>query len=311
MAAELRVGSLNLRAYPNPGRGQIEALAELLAKQCCDVVLVQECLRPWLRVICEATGMVGVHSHHLAPRSPRSAFSPDGCAIAVRAPIRFGQCWRIPPECFMPDAVQSQIFEEPPVGFEPMPERLAFRSSGRSILAELTVDGERLVVGSFHATPGSGMVGGVEVGEWKPFFHGAVALELASIDAPFVFAIDANEPLAETVDGVTFHWHEGRSGIEKLKALLGLEPIHRGRDLFREWLKSGGGTPASEDLLLATYAPSATFQRRFDSIWATPEFKMNRFATHVEEVFAANGDHAMLVADLVLESVRQPAGASA
>ena len=39
----LRVGSLNLRAYPNPRDGQVERLADLLARESCDIVLLQEC----------------------------------------------------------------------------------------------------------------------------------------------------------------------------------------------------------------------------------------------------------------------------
>ena len=300
-AAQLRIGSLNLRAYPNPRRGQIEALAGLLAEQQCDVLLLQECLRPWLSVVLEATGMTGVHAHSLAPDTPRSAFSPDGCAFAVRAPIEATKCWRIPAERFLPAAVQREIFEEPPADFPPMPERLAYRYSGRSVLAEIAVNGERLVIGSFHGTPGSGAVGGVEVGEWKPFFPGAVAMELAGIEAPFIFGIDANEPLAETLEGVTFHWADDRSGVKKTQALLGLEPIHRGRDLFREWLATSGGKPASPEVLFATYAPSPEFQRRFDSIWATPEFELASFETHLDKVVAAGGDHAMLVADVRLD----------
>ena len=71
-----------------------------------------------------------------------------GCAIALRPSIEFASCRRIPPESFMPAAVQEAIFEEPPVDFEPMPERLAYRSSGRSILAEIVADDEPVVVGS-------------------------------------------------------------------------------------------------------------------------------------------------------------------
>lgn len=298
--SDLRIGSLNLRAYPNPKRGQIRSLAKVIREQKCDVVLLQECLRPWLQVVCEVAGMTGVHSHRLPPDSPTRAFSPDGCAIAVRSPIELGKRWRIPPESFMPQAVQREFSEDPSDDFEPMPERLAYRYSGRSLLAEIALDGETVVVGSFHATPGTGEVGGVKVHGWKPFFHGAVAVELAGIERPFVFAIDANEPLSETVDSITFHWEDDRSRVEKLQALLGLEPRHRGRDLFREWLTMRRGDPASADVLLATYAPSSAFQRRFDSMWATPDFDLLDFATHLDEVVSVGGDHAMLVAVLRL-----------
>ena len=296
----MRIGSLNLRAYPNPGSGQVRDLAKIISSHECDVVLLQECLRPWLGVICEVTGMHGVHSHELQPGTPPRAFSPDGCAIAHRDTVEIKRSWRIPPENFAPESVQAKISEDPPEGFQPMPERLMYRYSGRSILSEIAFDDSTAVVGSFHATPGTGSVGGVEVGEWKPFFHGAVAIELSGIASPVVFAIDANEPLSETVESVKFHWEDGRSGVRKLQSLLGVEPRHRGRDLLREWLVANGGEPASAEVLLATYAPSETFQRRFDSMWATEEFRLVDFATHMEEIVSAGGDHAMLVADLEL-----------
>jgi hypothetical protein len=49
------------------------------------------------------------------------------------------------------------------------------------------------------------------------------------------------------------------------------------------------GEPASTQSLLPTYAPSPTFQRRFDSIWATPEFELVEFAKDSEAVAAAGG----------------------
>ena len=159
------------------------------------------------------------------------------------------------------------------MGFSEMPERLAYRSSGRSILAELALGEATLVVGSFHATPGSGRVGGIEVGEWKPFFHGGGCDRTRKrLDKPYVFGIDANEPLAETADSVSFHWERGHSGARKIEALLGLDPIHSARDLFRDWHATAGVAPFSPEVLFPTYAPSAKFRRRFDSIWATPEF---------------------------------------
>ena len=38
---------------------------------------------------------------------------------------------------------------------------------------------------------------------------GAAALALTELALPFVFAIDANEPAAETIATVRFHWHDG------------------------------------------------------------------------------------------------------
>lgn len=206
----------------------------------------------------------------------------------------------------MPETVGKEIDEDPPQGFQPMPERLAYRYSGRSVLAEIKLDGIPLIFGSFHGTPGSGEVGGTKVGEWKPFFPGAVAIELAGLNTPFVFGIDANEPKSETVDSIDFHWAHDDSGARKTQALLGLKPMHRGRDLFREWLTDYGGEPASETVLQPTYAPKPDFQRRFDSIWATPEFDLVDFETHLEEAVAAGGDHAVLVADIEVASEGAP-----
>ena len=43
------------------------------------------------------------------------------------------------------------------------------------------------VAASFHATPGTGRFGpkpGIVVGNWKPFFHGGVAVALAELTLP-------------------------------------------------------------------------------------------------------------------------------
>lgn len=298
----LRVCSLNLRAYPNPGAEQVQRLAELLAVREPDVVLLQECKRGWLEPVCQAAGLEGVHAHDVAPDTPRSAYPPDGTAIGVRPPLKVERAWRLPPDEFLPTTVQDHLFEEPTDDLEAMPERLAYRYSGRSLLAEIHNGHRTFVAGSFHATPGTSTVGGVRVHEWKPFFHGAVALHLARLDRPFVFAIDANEPLTESLEAVGFHWAEGRSGNLKMQALLGLDPVHEARDLFREWFTEQGRTPVSDELLTATYAPNQDFQRRFDSMWATPEYTVTNFTTELQDVVAAGGDHAMLVADLRLDT---------
>jgi hypothetical protein len=294
----LRVVSLNLRAYPNPNSGQIGRLAAIIAECEPDVVLLQECRQGWLEVVCDAAALKGKHAHRVAPDTPLSNYSPDGTAIAVRDPISIERVWRIAPEEFRPETVQQHLYEVLPQDFKPMPERLMYRYSGRTLLAQLRADERVFVAGSFHATPGTGRIGGVEVREWKPFFHGAVAIHLARLELSFVFAIDANEPRTESLDSVGFHWAEGRSGVAKLQALLGLDPLHAGRDLFREWFRIHDDEPVSKDLLAATYAPSEEFQRRFDSMWATPDFELDGFATHLHRVKAVGGDDAMLVADL-------------
>jgi hypothetical protein len=288
----LRVASLNLHAYPNPRPSQIDRLARLIADQRPDIALLQECKKGWLDVVCEVTGLPGVYSHDV---EPALAFPPDGCAVAVHPTLQIRRAWRVAPDAFQPSAVQAEIAEETPIGYEHLPQRLACRYSARSLLVELSVDDRTFVAASFHATPGTGKVGGQLVHEWKPFFHGGVALSLASLDLPFVFAIDANEPLSETVDSVTFHWAEGRPGQRKFAALLGLEPRHRARDLLRLGAKAAAGP----NCLARTYATGGEGgERRFDSIWATPEFTPVDLTTRYEEALAAGGDHALLVANL-------------
>jgi len=73
----LRIASLNLRAYPNPTRSQVECLAALLAAYHPDVALLQECRRDWLPIIEGAAELTGVHSHFVPPETPRRAFPPD------------------------------------------------------------------------------------------------------------------------------------------------------------------------------------------------------------------------------------------
>jgi hypothetical protein len=298
MSRSIRVASLNLRAYPNPSGTQIRSLASLLSAHRPDVALLQECMRGWVPVIEETAGLVGVHSHLVPPETPKRAFPPDGCAIAVRSPVQIESSRRVDPALFKAERVHAEVEDELPSGFEDLPERLRYRYSARTLLAELTIDGRRFAAGSFHATPGTGKVGGRRVSEWKPFFHAGVALQLSKLEQPFVFAIDANEPRAETSDSVDFHWKEGRPGAAKFAALLGRSPIHRARDVLRDSMAATWTPPMSDEYLSLTYTTRGGHGRRFDSIWATDEFGLLRATTHYEETLAAGGDHALILADL-------------
>jgi len=130
MSTDLRIGSLNLRAMPNPEAEQIHRLAKIVADQGCDVVLLQECRRPWLEVVRQATGLTGFHSHALPPPRSKRDFSPDGCAIAFRDSFELRGSWRIQPEKFMPETVHERIPEELPAELEPMPEDKSLEETG-------------------------------------------------------------------------------------------------------------------------------------------------------------------------------------
>lgn len=303
----MKVVSLNLRAYPNPEQGQIARLAELIADQQPDLVLLQECKKGWLEVVCQAAGFDGVRSQDVKPTLEHGV--QDSAAIAVRAPLEIKKAWRIDPEHFQPSFVGNKIRDEVPAGYEQLPSRLKCRYSARTLLAEIATNGRRFVAGSFHATPGTSKVWveardrAEQVHEWKPFFHGGVAIELAKLRQPFVCAIDANEPQSETADGVVFHWAEGRPGQREFAALLGFNGelrLHRADDLFRQQLSRTGGKPHSADCLDLTYTTRGGHERRFDSLWATREFDLVDLESHYKEICKAGGDHAMLVADLSL-----------
>jgi hypothetical protein len=91
--------------------------------------------------------------------------------------------------------------------------------------------------------------------------------------------------------------------MRKLEALLGLSPVHRGRDLLREHLATQNLPPEADTYLSLTYTTrggKVAGRRRFDSMWATPDFFLHDFRTHYDDALAAGTDHAMLVADLEL-----------
>jgi hypothetical protein len=299
----MRVVSLNLRAFFGPGGSQIQDLADLIASHQPDVVLLQEARPGWLAVVCRAAGLSGAYSLDVEPhvRGRRG----DGCAIAVRSPLRIERAWRVAAAAFAPVTITAAIDESVPKGYEQLPEELAARFSARTLLAHIGGGQRPFVAVAFHATPGTGRVGGKEVSEWKPFFHAGAAVALASIELPFVFAIDANEPRSESLDSVSFHWADGRPGSAKFAALLGLSPRHRARDLQRELMKMTGTAPAAADYLMLTYTTSGGrlspgSGRRFDSLWATPEFTLVGMETFYTEALAAGTDHALLQADLTL-----------
>jgi len=204
--------------------------------------------------------------------------------------------WRIPPEAFDPVAVAKALSDPGPPAFDVMPERLAQRFSARTLISRITGSGGTFLAASFHATPGTGTVGGQMVGEYKPIFHGAVALHLAHQSEPFVFGIDANEPKADSLTKIEFHWSEGRPGQAKFAALLGLHPRHRGRDLLRQSL--AGQTAPTGEILLCTHTIRGGAERHFDHLWATPELRLVSFTCRYNEAVEAGTDHALLVADL-------------
>ena len=66
-----------------------------------------------------------------------------------------------------------------------------------------------------------------------------------------------------------------------------------------------GAAPAAPGYLELTYTTSGGKStvgegRRFDSIWATPEFTLERMESFYADSLTAGGDHALLRADVTI-----------
>jgi hypothetical protein len=261
-------------------------LIHLLGSQQPDVLLLQECRAGWTDLIRRELGVDLISTHERLDGTP--GLPADGCAVAVRRPLRILSALPVHERLFSPPVIEALIGPDTPPGYEHLPPELLLRFRARSLIARVADGLHEFAAASFHATPGTGRFGpkpGIVVRNWKPFFHGGVAAALAELTTPFVFAIDANEPRSETIDSVTFHWRDGRPGARKFAALMGLEPVHRGRDLLREQLQRQELPPAADTYLALTYTTHGggpAGRRRFDSMWATPEFILHDFTTHYE-----------------------------
>lgn len=297
----MKVVSLNMKTAF--GGNELNArLAALVAQRNPDIALLQDCTKPGLQTVCEVAGLQGVHSHEVSG-GVQDGFVKDGTAIAVREPLHINDAERIESDSFRPEAVDAELGQDPPFVPEPsftedQVRHLMNRFSSRTLLARITSGDSSFLAGSFYATPASGMFWGKKsnVLSWKPYFHSAVAIELATRDDPFVFGIDANESGAEVLRQAS-ETPEGW-GL-RVAALLGKDPMHRARDLLIEKMEQAGVEPPYSNAF--TYDTGGKHGKlRFDSIWATPDFALEGFEIDYDAVVQAGGDHALLAADLSL-----------
>jgi endonuclease/exonuclease/phosphatase family metal-dependent hydrolase len=181
----------------------------------------------------------------------------------------------------------------------PLPERI--------LVAETRVDGMGLTAVTYHAPPG------VSWGLVKPRQAVAFASWLAAQSVPMVLGADANTPLIDAPDftGTRTHWH---SGSRKLHGepgddlLFGPSKIHPLDDALRRWLADHPRDAAA--LAIPPHGPLATTYRtgrrkdspgtarRFDSIWVSPHWTVQRIHHLYNDGIAAGSDHALVVADL-------------
>jgi hypothetical protein len=293
----LRVASINLRGFPSHGR--IAGLAVLIARHTPDVLLLQECRRGWLDVVAGATGMEGVHSRDVDPRLDVRPL--DGCALAVRPPLKIRRAWRLSPERFDPAAVASPIDKRTPTGEERMPYSLACRYSARTILGEMELGGRVFVAASLHATRGTSRAwaGPRVIKDWTPLFHGAVAMELSAAPRPLVYAFDARDPSLATPQPGDVERPDGPSGVVTFGAGPSLLPPHRARDLLREELARTRTSPEAFEALVHTFTTSSGRQRHLDRLWATPDFTLDSLHVYKADALTAGTDQVLIVADLL------------
>ena len=170
----------------------------------------------------------------------------------------------------------------------------------KCVIVNAELDASVIKVCSFHTPPG------VAVKELKPLSHMILAEWLKKRDHPVILGIDANTPgvdhpnLAENV----WYW-------EDEPKLLGEERIHDLRDAFRDYLSNKPdlleaikqsrpkGPLAVSHITGKGYTPT---ERRYDFIFVSPDIRVKKVDYIFEEACAAGSDHALVYAELEIDS---------
>ena len=127
---------------------------------------------------------------------------------------------------------------------------------------------------------------------------------------PVIVGADANTPKLDPVDdaAVQTHWY---TGFRKLNGdpgddvLWGASPRHQLKDCLRVWLAADGRRAADIDpagpLAISHYTAKrkdhSGHPRRFDSIWATPDFTVID-VRYLSDEIGRLSDHAPVIVDL-------------
>lgn len=269
----LRVATWNLER-----RGTADRL-ELIDENDLDVLMAQEVTESaYEAIIASNLFSWSAFSLHFGPRSVRNSRSERlGVAIFGRSP--------------------TQLRSSGILAWLARPEKL--------VHADLLIPGwrEPVTVASYHASPGDG----------KPECTLQVAHWLELTFGPAILGLDANSPDVDHPDHERsiFHWQQDPFARCE-PALIGPPSArrHRLEDSLRRWFADHPEHLAT----LAKQSPdgplACTYDRgsagrpkpsRFDSIWATPEFRVESVQHHwngATSVPFGGSDHAMVVVEL-------------
>lgn len=181
-------------------------------------------------------------------------------------------------------------------------------------VAERTIvcDFGDFLAGSFHAPPG------VTWGIVKAHQAVRIARYLAAVEQPVLFGIDANTPKVDHPDFALTrtHWHTGYRRLEGEDGddlLVGPTRVHGLMDTYRTWLEANPAelevirTSRPEGPLAISHRTgkrknSPGTARRYDAVWASDHFRVDKVSYHYDEGVEAGSDHALVTAHLRLES---------
>ncbi|MCS6845876.1 MAG: hypothetical protein NZ528_16400 [Caldilineales bacterium] len=169
----------------------------------------------------------------------------------------------------------------------------------RTLVAIIEGPSGVMTVCSFHIPPGASW------GEVKPRTFKVIAGWLERQEGPLVFGIDANCPRFDHPDIQQNEWW-----WEDEPLLLGPAAPHQLQDVFRVYLEAN---PKELEAILATRpnGPLAVShvrgnrqkmtECRYDFIYATPDFEVEKVVYKFDDTIRAVSDHALVIADLVLK----------
>jgi hypothetical protein len=283
MSDPMRVGTLNL-CWTTSGEGRRHQRAAIEAEG-FDLLLVQEARRSDLRALSD---LFDWSVHSLGPGAHSGVL---GVAILGRRP------WKpLAAHQLAADQFGRASVEYPELGRWFHERHLAVDVEG---------DGRRLRLLSAHATPGTSQGPGPDkrgVGTLKPWFHSTLAHWIAGWEEPYLFAIDANTPAAETLESSRFHLPLGPGQDAGEDQLLGdsAARVHTARDLWRDWLAMPEG--ARDLAAVGADGPLAQSHRigdawyRYDHMWASPTVKLQEMRYRYD---ATVSDRALVAATVV------------